>query len=660
MRRFASAFVAAIALCSGIAAAGTVAVRSGEHGDFTRLVFDFADTPQWRLEPGASRYDLVVPPGRHDFDLGSVFDKIGRARVAGLEPRPDGDGLTIELGCDCVAEAFLLRGRSVVVDLRARDAAAGPTASPVADDAAAIPSLTRAPVDRGHLPAAFGLIAPAGPMPQVAAPTRPFAPVPRPPALGAVTADPAPRRPDAAVRPRRLVGDSADDNLARLAAALARAASEGIAQPAETLPTLTPVPAARGLAPGIGLRSVYDAGPGLPVRPTVVTSCIADGRLDLTGWYAETKDLGRLRAVLVDPVGRLNPDAVEAVSRYYLSRGFGAEAAQVEALLPADRRDPVRTALADILDRGFSESDALAGQSACPTAAALWSAFVGPTGPPGLAAGDDRLVETFSGLPAPLRLHLGANLAVRLRHAGRHDDASVVLNAVARIGDIGEPNFGLAVSRLALGGPEAEIARNQLLAIARSTDPTAAAALETLFRDSAARGVPPQEAWIDMAPPLVLAGRGTAAADALRRSRLEGLIALGRLREARGELHAAAKRMAPGDAARLRTRLLAAAARDGSDAEVVELALVAARVWAGEPGGTAVQVLEARLAEIGLTQMPSGPALAPQPTSAARHAPQPAPRFAPAPETADLAELIDDSARRRAAMVAHLERLGPD
>lgn len=124
------------------AAAQTVNVRSGEHGTFTRLVFDLPDETEWSLNP--QRDDAyVLSFGRTGWavDLSRAFDRIDRSRVARLQR--GADGVTISLACNCKADGFIFQNRMLVVDISERsgsgDAWAGPAMQALAPPPLSLP-----------------------------------------------------------------------------------------------------------------------------------------------------------------------------------------------------------------------------------------------------------------------------------------------------------------------------------------------------------------------------------------------------------------------------------------------------------------------------------------------------------------------------------------
>jgi len=92
-------------------------VRSGEHGNFTRLVFYLPDAVQgWsanRLEEG---YEIEMDPAPAALDTSEVFAFIPRTRVRDVDLR--NGAVWIESDCDCHVSIFQARPNVIAVDLR--------------------------------------------------------------------------------------------------------------------------------------------------------------------------------------------------------------------------------------------------------------------------------------------------------------------------------------------------------------------------------------------------------------------------------------------------------------------------------------------------------------------------------------------------------------
>lgn len=101
---------------SAAALAEVVTVRSGEHGDFTRLVVELGDGRAWQFGRAGGGYLLRVEDPALRFDLARVFERVPRTRLAGLIA--EGNGLRLALAPGTFALlAAEGRGR-LIIDIR--------------------------------------------------------------------------------------------------------------------------------------------------------------------------------------------------------------------------------------------------------------------------------------------------------------------------------------------------------------------------------------------------------------------------------------------------------------------------------------------------------------------------------------------------------------
>lgn len=96
-----------------------ILVRSGEHDGFTRVVFYLNDFRVWRVMQDGFSVNVFIDGASKGFQSAQLFDRIGRTRLRSFTEETT-DTARLDLACDCVVETFLLRGRLLVVDIRAR------------------------------------------------------------------------------------------------------------------------------------------------------------------------------------------------------------------------------------------------------------------------------------------------------------------------------------------------------------------------------------------------------------------------------------------------------------------------------------------------------------------------------------------------------------
>lgn len=112
-------FAVLLLLAAGASAlwADTVKVQAGDHGGFTRLVISAGEKAGWSLGRTIDGYELRLTDPQARFDLGRIFDKIERRRIADIGPASRAGALGVTLACDCHATAFAMSGGRIVIDI---------------------------------------------------------------------------------------------------------------------------------------------------------------------------------------------------------------------------------------------------------------------------------------------------------------------------------------------------------------------------------------------------------------------------------------------------------------------------------------------------------------------------------------------------------------
>ena len=443
----------ALALClPGLAMAQVVRVISGDHPTFTRLVLTFDRAPDWQLGRVADGYVLGLAGNQPRYDLSTIFRRITRDRISAIWADPSDGRLRLRVACACHALPFELRPGVIVIDIR--DGPPPPGSSFEAGiDGSLFPALAEAPQLR--------------PRPRLTAGAAPFdwtsriaTPPPAPPLP--IPGLPEPSR--SALRDELLLG-------------LSRGMAEGLIDPVDRPPTPdTTIPQQRmPQASNLRLGDPLETRTGLAPQQHVAAdgrSCPDDSRLDLAAWGGEGAPASLLSQSISGLVGefdRPDPAAVLRAVRTHLHLGFGAEARALLQAFPIDGPDtPLLASLGRLVDGATDPIGPFRGLEGCDTAAALWAVLADPDLNPRLARAS-ALLRAFSALPAPMRRHLGPNLAERFLAAGDTATATAVQDSFLRIPGPPDPRTTVTEARIAsaLGaGPQAA----ELLASA-SRDP---------------------------------------------------------------------------------------------------------------------------------------------------------------------------------------------
>lgn len=615
--------------------AAPVPVQSGEHADFSRLVFLFGEVPDWTFGRVPGGYELRTRAAGASYDMERIFDFIPRDRIAAITAREDGR-VFLDLGCDCHGDAFEIR-TGIVVDIK--DGPAGPRAR----FETALPEIDSAPAPDGGAAAALAGLPGNSPfdLASFAPPRRAFAwqgnlalrppdaPSPvvsGPPAAASAPPDPAPVQSDAVAAAQ-----------ADLALQLARAAAQGLVEPAAIAPAEpseaprardlempdAPAPAAPELSeasPNLRIETAVDLGRDPPVRRAPLSGegegCIPDDRLDVPGWANRTGHgvgLAGMRQTLAGEFDAADPGSVDSAVRAHIYLTFGAEA---KAILRAFRFDgpdaELFRTLAEIVDDGVARNPGpLRGQRDCATRAALWAVLADPDLNRADPVATRSVLAAFAELPIHLRRHLGPHLAQRFIAAGDTDTASAIRNAIAQAPGAHGDGLDLVEAEIALATGQRDTAERRLARVADAGGPRAPEALIALIdaRIAAEAEIPDRDlASLDA---LAFENHGTDRGRALRRAQVRAQIHRGAFADAHGMLAAPnGDDLAPADAAELRRTLYAAAASRAGAQEFLRLVL---------PGPLALtdaiadadtrRAVAARLLDLGLAQ-PARDALA--------------------------------------------------
>ncbi|WP_096787084.1 hypothetical protein [Rhodobacter sp. CZR27] len=466
LSRAAALSAAVAALCQG-ALASEVAIRTGEHPGFTRVVVEDPSIRHWQLGRTPEGYALRLSPGQRSFDLSKAFRLINRKRLASLRAASESD-LHLGIGCSCHVEPVEVRPGVIVLDIH---------------DGAAPPEST---YERPLPPPGTPALAQVRPRSRPAAPTQ---------AYDWRKAD----APQPTVELQVGMNQPAVDAMRQsLVEQLSRGAAAGAVDFATEVPPAPTRPEDDAPTPHMQVLREPGFEPAAADRPqehltAAGSDCIADDRIDVTSWSTEEPVARQMATALAGLTGEfddIQPEALGKAVRFYLSLGFGAEARQLLATFPGVESDrPVWDALARILDGERVPEGAFAGMATCDTAAALWSVLSDP--PSGTrSVNSPAVLRTFSALPTHLRRHLGPRLAEDYMARGDPAGARAVQDAVLRApGDAGQAAV-LTEARLAVaeGRPEP---LEQLASVSGQSGPTGAEALALLVERQVAAGKTP-------------------------------------------------------------------------------------------------------------------------------------------------------------------------
>lgn len=396
------------------ALAQTASIRSGEHEGFTRLVVEFPSASGWTLGRTPMGYGFAFAgPAQPEYELGRVWDLIPRNRLRALKVEPASGALQLSLACDCHVLPFEYRPGVIVLDIKDGPAPAGSgfeqPFDPDSAEALPAPQVEAKGYDwLADLPGTAGSTNSPLDLPELA--------------TGAVSLEP--------------LRD-------QLLAEISRGAAEGVVD--MELPGKPPKVADAALEdlPGshihIGeLPGVAASLGGGPIEPAILAECAAEALLDLPAWGDGQAPLDLLaggRSGFYGEFDEVRIDAVLDSVRRHLFLGFGAEARQYAALIPAAEAPPELAwyqSMSRLVEGDSDPATPFAQMLPCDGPAALWAAFALDRLPQGKDVNVAAIQRSFLALPPHLRTALGAGLAEKMLARGDEDAARLIRDSMER------------------------------------------------------------------------------------------------------------------------------------------------------------------------------------------------------------------------------------
>jgi hypothetical protein len=573
------------------AAAQTVTVRSGNHPDFVRLVFDIPPGTAWELGRIGPDYALDLGPDL-GVDLGGIFERIPRDRLAGIAAGAEPGRLMLDLACSaCHASAFLFRPDKLVIDV-----IDGPPPADSPWEAQPAAPLPEAPMGTG-LPLLAATLPPA---------TLLFAP-------------PGPEEPK-----------DADPMIGNLAADMARAVAAGIldapagATSAAGDPALAADPDTAATAPP---APAAPAGPAEPARPGVnfITAdrlarttpsarelgrngqpCIPESEFDLAAWGPTgdfAQDVGSLRREIVDAAGATDGPVLKSLARAYLHFGFGAEARQALALMEEESTTTrLLGRLANLIDGRPVPAGAFADQAGCLTPATLWAALAEGTVEGSSAAERTAIEAAFRVLPTGPRQAVAPRLAALFLAAGHTESAATMLARMPAEGTASDEAVAVQ-SDIIRTATSAVAARESLLSAIRDGSRASAGTMIRLVDATLAAGLPVDPWMIDTLTGLRFEYRGGPMEGRLATAEIRALTATDRFAEAAVLLAMPDLPLEPDDRTTLGAEVALALAGRAGDAQFLDL-VFDDRLKV--PAGAAANAVAGRLIALGFPDVALG------------------------------------------------------
>lgn len=538
-----------VSILPGAAEAQQVAVRSGDHDGFTRLVFNLPSRVGWSLENGEKQAVLRLDSNGLSFDTSTVFERIQRDRLDDLVIDRKTQTVALRFACDCTAQGFWFKRSMLVIDVTQTDS----------DDPDAM-------IDTGYLPREPNEANQPGSALQL--PTRTYSPATTlvQNALGFES----PLGPPASASP--IHGDvrhgvELAESRDRLLRQLSRATSQGLLAPK---PVLAPRPSVKSTLNDHADQpaEIAEASPApVQTQPTsnlhikVLTSidrdfldalearenevlsggCLDGKLLDVGAWGTDDPfwdQVGPLRSRMTSEFDRTDEKTVGELARVYLYFGFGLEAGQIVELLPQDRETTkVYRALARIMDAGSADGSLLDDQLECDAPGAMWSALSHTRLPRDARLDTDGMLRAFSALPRHLRTHLGPTLSARLLAAGHKRESAAILRVLDRVEETKTPAADLVAADLEMEKGQPDVAERFLQTVVESNGVLSPNALVRQIDSRIEQGGEVSFDLAQLASAYAYEHAGTPLGAELERSHILALGGSGAFDDAFSELH---------------------------------------------------------------------------------------------------------------------------
>jgi hypothetical protein len=495
------ATVASHAFCNW-AFAEPLVVRSGEHGEFTRIVAAIPESARWEVEQHGRLVVLEVEGMEEVIDISKVFDRISKNRISDVSLK--GSRIEFQLSCDCRVAAFEQGGGLAVLDFARFDVKLD---QPFVDSGSPLGALNKVVVDEfvsGYLKfshnespsalrhdlepfsddlmkelstaASAGLLVPELSMSKVAEPA---------------------------------VNDTADPGYPP--------ASERRTDETATFRTTNSLD-----LQALNFRSIVDNG-------TAHTHCPPDSKLSLRDWADERPmhfQLGEARRDLYLDLDRVDGAVAVDLAQLFIHFGFGLEAQSVLKLMDEKTtRDEILAGIASILDKRTPENAELfRSMLRCDGDIVLWSVLAALPNLEIDSFDPDAALRSLYRLPEHLGSVLGPRLAERLLELDHLEASAAALRSSQGSGTSTSMQGQIVEAKLAISEGNFGHGSQQLERAIVGSSHAVPEALVALIETRSDQGLPVNIHNVELAETYIEEMVGTPNELPLRSAHILGLI----------------------------------------------------------------------------------------------------------------------------------------
>ncbi|AVW92706.1 hypothetical protein [Celeribacter baekdonensis] len=568
--------ILAIFICPLMLRAESVALLSGEHADFSRIVLQFPTVVDWEFGRQGDSYAFRVSEKDIEFDARAVFDKIPRTRITAISTEPS--SFVIRVSDAVHADAFELREGRIVIDIKdgaprsaskfERPFPAVETNQVMENDnllpltravetnetmQTPMPSLAEVNVAEPLLISGDGRDNFRGVQEDVIGQDIGQDGLEFPIVFGGGQAggdrfaSPPLSTMETYEKNTEKRNQRVDELQLQLLEQVGRAVSQGLLE-ADVTPTETIVEEAQSHAQTeeqqgqikapeaevedtkadrshILIQSSIDRE---QLRPDDSTRrdengniCLENTLVAIENWgdpLDQGLQLPMFRAGAIGEFDTPDPEGVKRLARYYLFLTFGVEAKSVLTNfgVTVEGHD-ILWAISDIMDHGYASNPGrLDQQFRCDGEVAFWSVMSKKHLNAWEEYNKNSILSTFSALPLHIRRHLGPILSERFLEINDETSAKNIQNAIARAeGEHGDA-YDLLDAELQLADGGTEKAVSTFEDIVRQDGPMAAEALVRLIETKAISGEAIDRKFAENAEAMAVEYRGSADGEALQ------------------------------------------------------------------------------------------------------------------------------------------------
>jgi hypothetical protein len=549
--------------------AETISVVSGEHADFSRLVFQYPDEENWTISRFDDGYILDTASDLYTYNVTMVFDFIPRTRILKLENVPDGT-LKIFTQEGFHLDAFDLRSGRLVIDIKdglpASDSkfefqrSIAPEKTLQADTILTKRFKTGSnsnisSTNNGEQAAQNGTAHEkptlAEVFPNILNSTLPnLMDIPKLQPLEnkyfSPDIDPLHGASSQIVKmEENLLGqigravaqgllnaDLPDKENAIKATNKLLSTRNSISEPVSpSIPSEPKIEDKRH----VRVQTAVDRDlkpPSLHTGADMPERCPPDDQLAIETWGEPLQDgllLSEFRSLALGEFDQSLTEGVEKLAKYYLYLSFGAEAKMVlnefGVFVPNSK---FLRLIADVMDKGYSDSyDIISDHSQCPGATGFWAMVAREDLGGTQIFSSQQVVSYFSGLPLHLRQHLGPRLSEQFLSIGDVETAKLVQNALTRVNGVHGDAFDLLRAEMQLSDGDISEAIETLNIISNEDGPSAAEALIRGIDIRITQNQNIDRKTAELAEILAIEHRGTPLEESLTRVSILARIASG-------------------------------------------------------------------------------------------------------------------------------------